>query len=77
MKQFFKRAKTFTVLLNNFNCSPYSWVAAQEQQNRERVWKKISSSCRKYAMVAVEEKRSLNSPFIRIKILSLNTVLLW
>lgn len=53
--------------------------------NKERVWKKISSSCRKCATVALEEKRSLNSPFIRIKILSLlpvfkhslNAVFLW
>lgn len=35
------------------------------------MWKKISSSCRKHAATALGEKRSLNSPFIRIKILSL------
>lgn len=37
------------------------------------MWKKISSSCKKYATIALEEKRSLSFPFIRIKILRSST----
>lgn len=63
MKQSFKRTKTstlaFQMILTALNTAG---LQHRNSTNRERVWKK-TSSCRKYALVALEEKRSLDSAF--------------